>query len=183
MNTFWVKVAVLAVVIFAVVIGITLLMPPKQEQPPKTIYDMAEKDKKELLAAPSEKDFTDDSQSVQEDAPAAAEPQPPAEPIVLYFKEVSEIESIDAENILANIPSFRTIGRLPFTGYKAMVESCRQLSQRYPGTIYDYKARRALAQMPERYMGRYRIKKEELDFEYFKQQRPNTKPYIIKEES
>ena len=57
MNTFWVKIAALAVVIFVVILGITLLMPPKQDeaqQPPKTIYDMAQKDKEELLAAPSE---------------------------------------------------------------------------------------------------------------------------------
>ena len=186
MNTFWVKIAVLAVVIFAVVIGITLLMPPKQDepqQPPKTIYDMAQKDKEELLAAPSEQDFTDDSQSAQEDAPAATEPRQPAEPIVLYFKDVSEIEKFEADRLMQMIPSWRTIGRMPFTGYNVMVESCRVLMNRWPGTRYDYMARRALAQMPERYRGRYQITKEDIDLEYFKKQRPDTKPYIIKEDS
>jgi hypothetical protein len=174
-NTFWVKIAALAVVIFVVILGITLLMPPKQDEPqqqPKTIYDMARKDKKELLAAPSEKDF----------APGG-EPNQPAEPIVLYFKEVSEIEKFEADRLMQMIPSFRTIGRMPFTGYNVMVESCRQLMNRWPGSRYDYMARRALAQMPERYQGRYRITKEDIDLEYFKKQRPDTKPYMVKEDS
>lgn len=186
MNTFWVKIAALAVVIFVVILGITLLMPPKQDEPqppPKTIYDMARKDKEELLAAPSEQDFADDSQSAQEDAPAATEPRQPAEPIVLYFKDVSEIEKFEADRLMQMIPSFRTIGRMPFTGYNVMVESCRVLMNRWPGTRYDYMARRALGQIPERYLGRYQITKEDIDLEYFKKQRPDTKPYMIKEDS
>ncbi len=185
-NTFWVKIAALAVVIFVVILGITLLMPPKQDepqQPPKTIYDMAQKDKEELLAAPSEQDFADDSQSAQEDAPAATEPRQPAEPVVLYFKDVSEIEKFEADRLMQMIPSWRTIGRMPFTGYNVMVESCRVLMNRWPGTKYDYMARRALGQIPERYLGRYQITKEDIDLEYFKKQRPDTKPYMIKEDS
>ncbi len=185
-NTFWVKIAALAVVIFVVILGITLLMPSEQDepqQPPKTIYDMAQKDKEELLAAPSEQDFADDSQSAQEDAPAATEPRQPAEPIVLYFKDVSEIEKFEADRLMQMIPSWRTIGRMPFTGYNVMVESCRVLMNRWPGTRYDYMARRALGQIPERYLGRYQITKEDIDLEYFKKQRPDTKPYIIKEDS
>jgi hypothetical protein len=174
MDTFWLKVAVAVVVIIAVVVGIVMLMPAKREEPkepPKTIYDMAEKDREELLAAPGANDFS-----------AAEEPEPTPEPIVLYFTELSEEEKIGAENILANIPSFRTIGRLPITGYKAMVESCRLIMSRWPGSEYDYKARRALAQIPKRFWGRYKITEEEVDLEYFRQQRPNTIPYTVTED-
>jgi hypothetical protein len=176
MDSFWLKAIVAVIVIVGVIIGINLLMPERQDkpkEPPKTIYDMAKQDRKELLAEPNAGDF--------ENAPQT-EPEKPAAPTTLYFKEVSEIESIDAENILANIPSFRTIGRMPFTGYKAMVESCRLLIRRYPGTIYDYKARRALAQVPKQYWGRYEITDEEVSLDYFKTPRPDTTPYTVTED-
>jgi hypothetical protein len=188
MDTFWLKAAAVVIVIAGVIFGVTMFRragQQKPKEPPKTIYDMAEKDKKELLAAPSEKDFAKEQNAPAESTQQqgrAAPAEAPAEPTTLYFKEVSEIESIEAENILANIPSFRTIGRLPFTGYKAMVESCRRLMERFPGTIYDYKARRALSQVPQRYWQQYKITADEVDLEYFRTQRPDTKPYTVTED-
>jgi hypothetical protein len=184
MDTFWLKLAVGLIVIAGVFIGYTLLKSAEQEQPkepPKTIYDMAKQDRKELLAEPNASDF-EKSQSTQNPPQTESEPQKPAAPVTLYFKELSEIESIDAENILATIPSFRSIGRAPIMGYKVMVDSCRLLSQRYPGTIYDYKARRALAQVPQRYWDRYKITDEEVSLDYFKTPRPDTTPYTITED-
>jgi hypothetical protein len=187
-DTFWLKVAAAVVVIIAVVVGIVMLMPAKREEPkepPKTIYDMAEKDRQELLAAPGANDFSAGAEPGKqvETTAAAEQPEPTPEPIVLYFTELSEEEKIGAENILANIPSFRTIGRLPITGYKAMVDSCRLLMSRWPGSEYDYKARRALAQVPKRFWERYKITEEEVDLEYFRQQRPNTIPYTVTEDN
>jgi len=182
MDTFWLKIAAVIVVIAAVFVGYISLKPAEQEkpkEPPKTIYDMARQDRKELLAEPNVNDFKNSEST--ENTPQT-EPEKPAAPTVLYFKEVSEIESIEAENILANIPSFRSIGRLPFTGYNVMVESCRLLMQKFPGTIYDYKARRALAQVPQQYWGRYKITDEEVRLDYFKQPRPDTMPYTVTED-
>ncbi len=198
MDTFWLKVAAVIVVIFGVIIGVNMLMPDKQDEPkepPKTIYDMAEKDRKELLAAPSAKDFGDSEKPEQQSesaegteqqdgqtAPVVVEPEKPAEPTVLYFKEVSEIENIEADRILQMIPSWRTIGRMPFTGYNAMVESCRLLMERWPGSRYDYMARRALSEVPQRFWGRYQITDKEIDLEYFKKQRPDTIQYTVTED-
>jgi hypothetical protein len=182
MDSFWLKLAVVLIVIAGVFIGYTLLKPAEQQQPkeePKTIYDMAKQDRKDLLAEPNASDFeknksTENTQQTEAEKPAA--------PVTLYFKEVSEIDKIEADNILANIPSFRTIGRLPFTGYGVMVQSCRQLMQKFPGTIYDYKARRALAQVPQRYWDRYKITDEEVSLDYFKTPRPDTTPYTVTED-
>jgi FtsZ-interacting cell division protein ZipA len=155
-ETFWLKVAAVIVVIIAVIVGVVVLMPSgrdKPKEPAKTIYDMAEKDKEELLAAPSAKDFKQDEAAEtnrpqeEQSAPAASKAERAAEPMVLYFTEVPEEEGFEAENILATIPSWRTIGRMPFTGYNVMVESCRLLMSRWPGSRYDYMARRALAQV------------------------------------
>ena len=151
---------------------------------------MAKKDSEEILSAPSEKDFEKDKESSQEaegqldtrTAAVTAETDKPAGTIILYFTEVSEIESIEAERLLQTIPSFRSVGRMPFMNYSAMVESCRLLMKRWPGSRYDYMARRALSKVPENYWSRYGITGEEVDLEYFKKQRPDTKPYTLTED-
>lgn len=191
MDTSWLKIAVFVVVVVVVIVGVKMAIGPKEgkpKEPAKTIYDMAKKDKQELLAAPSAKDFehsgaAESAQGQEEQAaPAAAEPERATEPMVLYFTEVPEEEGFEAQNIVATIPSWRTIGRMPFTGYNIMVESCRLLMSRWPGSKYDYMARRALSQVPQRYWGRYKITADEVDLEYFKTQRPETKPYTITED-
>ena len=197
MDTFWLKAGAIIIVIIGAVVGAVMLMPSEKKEKPqqKTIYDMAEKDKKELLAEPNADDFNKNKESSQtsevasdseqkntETTSEVTEEEKSSEPTVLYFTEVSEIDKIEAENILQNIPSWRTMGRLPVTGYGAMVESCRQLMRRFPGSIYDYKARRALAEVPQRYWGRYEITAEEIDLDYFKTQRPGTEPYKLTED-
>ena len=187
MDTSWLKIAVFVLVVVVAIVGVRMAIGPKEDkpkEPAKTIYDMAEKDKEELLAAPSAKDFTDSGESEKrvETTAVAQEPEPPAGPIVLYFVEVSEIDSMEADRILQMVPSWRTIGRMPFTGYNVMVESCRLLMNRWPGSKYDYMARRALGQVPQQYWGRYKITADEVDLEYFRKQRPDTKPYTIKED-
>ncbi len=191
MDTSWLKIGVFVLVVVVVIFGVRRAIGPKEEkpkEPTKTIYDMAEKDKEELLAEPSAKDFKQgeaaETNRPQEEqsAPAPAQVEQPAEPMVLYFTEVPEEEGFEAENILATIPSWRTIGRMPFTGYNVMVESCRLLMNRWPGSRYDYMARRALSQVPQRYWERYKITAQEVDLEYFKTARPSTKPYTIKED-
>jgi Na+-transporting methylmalonyl-CoA/oxaloacetate decarboxylase gamma subunit len=191
MDTSWLKIAVFLVIAVAVVIGVKKVirsMENKPKEPTTTIYDMAEKDRARLLAAPNAADFTSSNKNAQQAESAgkgtktAAVQEQPAKPSVLYFSEVSEIDKMEADDILANVPSWRTMGRLPFTGYTLMVESCRQLMEKFPGTIYDYKARRALGQVPQRYWARYKITAKEVDLKYFEQQRPNTKPYTITEE-
>ncbi len=184
MDTFWLKLAIVIIVIAAVFIGYTLLKPAENtepKEPPKTIYDMAKQDRKNLLAEPNATDF-EKNQSTQTAQQTETEPEKPAAPMTLYFKEVSEIDKIQADNILATIPTFRTIGRMPFTGYNVMVQSCRQLMQKFPGTIYDYKARRALAQIPQRYWDRYKITDKEVSLDYFKTPRPDTTPYTVTED-
>jgi hypothetical protein len=112
--------------------------------------EMVDKDREELLAEPSAKDLT--SQSAQPESPAAGEearPEAPAqtqpaqaverakeaEPTTFYFTTLDETDQIAAEGLLAVIPTGRSIGRLPMTGYNLMVETCRQIMERWPGSI------------------------------------------------
>jgi hypothetical protein len=206
MSTFWLKIAGVLVVVVAIGAFVMWIRSGIEEaqHPEVTFYDMVEKDRKELLAEPNARDLT--SQPAQPQTPTAAEPNksaqsqtptvaesnksaqmsepqlPKAEPVTFYFTQLDEIEQIEAERLLATIPTGRSIGRLPMTGYNLMVETCRQIMGRWPGSIYDYKARRALNQMPERFRQRYRITDQELDLTQFTKPRPNTTPYTIKEE-
>jgi hypothetical protein len=192
MSTFWLK--VVGVLIVIVVIGAFVMWIrsgiEKAQHPEVTFSETVEKDRKAMLAEPSAKDLT--NQSAQSQAPAAPEPNKSAQPselqlskaeqVTFYFTQLDETERIEAEQLLAMIPTGRSIGRLPMTGYNLMVETCRQIMGRWPGSIYDYKARRALNQMPERFRERYRITDRELDLTQFTKPRPNTIPYTIKEE-
>jgi hypothetical protein len=192
MDTFWLKLAVVAVVLI-VGIGAVVMWTSKgieeAQNPEQTFSDMVEKDKEELLAEPSAQDLTKPTEKPEETTATRPDeksepiaPSKPAEPVTFYFTELSEIDQIEAERLLALLPSGRSIGRLPTTGYNLMVKTCRQMMERWPGSIYDYKARRALAQMPERFRDRYKITEEDIDLIHFTRIRPRTKPYTIKED-
>jgi len=200
MDSFWLKVVVGIVVIFGLaVIGLRYLpgsLTPKTET---TFQDVARQDKQRLLGPPKAKDMENRQEQEQptekgtsdEKAESAKENQEeqifqkPEEPerekeITLYFREVSQIDAIEAQRQLNTAAPARSIGRLQ-VGFNLMVKNCRRVMEKWPGTKYDYKARRMLRDdIPERFHRRYDITKEELDLSRFTKRRPHTKPYTIK---
>jgi hypothetical protein len=191
MNTFWLKIAGLAVLVVGVIILITVFTSGTDsgpKEPQKTIYDQAEEDKQRFLAEPKEVDSTvqeptTESKTVAERTGPTTEPSKPPELVKLYFKELGEIEKIEAERLLGVAVPGRSIGRLPMTGLNLMVDSCRQIIRRWPDSWYAYRAKQMLADIPERDQQRYRVTEEEKDVSMFTQPRPGTKPVTIKEES
>lgn len=195
MNTFWLKIAGLVVVIVGLIILVNIFWQPegKPKQPQKTFYDQAEEDKQRFLAEPEAVDSREE-EPVSETTPQLSKQnqaaqnkiavegvQPAKEPPELYFKELSEIERIEAERLLNVAVPGRSIGRLPMTGFGLMVDNCRQIIQRWPDSWYAYRAKQLLADMPPRFQKRYRVTKEEMDLSRFATPRPGTKPFIIKE--
>jgi type IV secretory pathway VirB10-like protein len=173
MNTFWLKIAGIAVAVLGVIILISVFSSPKPEPQPqvpeKTFWDQVEEDDKSLRAEPQYKQpagavapapLTDTNQT--------AEQVVPVEPTKPQFRELSEIEDIDAEQLFNNALQFRKIGRLPGPSYKIMVDTCRQIIQKYPGSEWAWKAKRMLADIPEHYRDRYKITEEEIDLGDFK---------------
>jgi hypothetical protein len=160
MNTFWLKIAALVVVVIGLIILVNVFSTSKSEPKPqpKTFYDVAEEDDSRLRAEP---EFEDIKQASQ---PPAPEPTPQPVP---KFKQLSEIDSIEAERLFEFAIQQRKIGRLPVTGFKPMVDACRQIIQKFPGSEFDYKARRMLADIPQRYRERYKITEEEIDLTRF----------------
>ena len=198
MNTFWLKMAGLGAVIVGLIILVNVFWQPeeKPEQPPKTFYDQAKEDRQRFLAEPEavdsreEKPVSETTPQVSKQSQAAqnkiaAERVQPAEelpePVELYFKELSEIDEIEAERLLNVAVPGRSIGRLPMTGFKLMVDTCRQIIQRWPDSWYAYRAKELLADMPPRFQKRYRVTEEEVSLSRFAKPRPGTKPFIIKD--
>jgi len=206
MNTFWLKIAALAIVIVAAVVLIGKFKSPEKPHPKaeeKTFYDKVEEDKLRLLVEPrSVEEIAEEpakeqpvqepvKQQVQEQSqpvetkqapaervvvpqPAA---QPPAKPTMLYFKPLNEIDTAEAERLLNVAVPGRSIGRLPMTGFKLMIDCCRQIISKWPDSWYAYRAKQMIIEMPERFRERYKITKDELDISKFTIQRPGTKPF------
>lgn len=201
MNTFWLKIMGLAVLAVVVIILISVFTSgtdsespePEPKVPQKTFYDQAEEDKQRFLSEPQALDSQSqttateqappiDNQTAAQAVPPAIEPPKPVQPVLVYFKELGEIDQIEAERLLNVAVPGRSIGRLPMTGFKLMVDSCRTIISKWPESRFAYTAKQMLADLPERYQMRYKVTEEEKDLSMFTEQRPGTKPFTIKED-
>jgi hypothetical protein len=204
------KIAAVAVVlVVALVVGSKFMSsdespsaPPEKEEP-KTIYDMAERDK-QFGEAPKPAETTTVPEPEPEPAPEAAPPtqaaeatpQPPApspapapsgvvlpssitRPTTLYFKPLGEIEEIEAQRIMPVTTAARSIGRLPVTHFKLMVDGCRQILQKWPDSWYAFRAKQMLEEMPERFWRNYKVTEQELDISKFLKPRQGTQPFTV----
>lgn len=174
MNTSWLKITALILVIIAAIVLIKGLpfseksekaaeTVDKPETKQRTFYDQVEEDKKNFSAEP---------QPIEQQTA-----QPSTEKITLYFRPLSEIDKIEAERLLSVAVPGRSIGRLPMAGFKLMVDTCRQIISKWPDSWYAYRAKQMLADMPERFRPRYNITQQELDISEFSKQRPGTEPF------
>ncbi len=205
MNTFWLKVAALAVVVVAVIVLIGVFSPSERpeplskptaaepvDKPAKTFAEQVEKDREKFSSPPkppAKKPAGEPvKQPVQEQnqPPAAQTPQqtarpsvanPPAEPAQLYFAPLSGIDKVEAERLLNVAVPGRSIGRLPQTGFQLMVQTCRRIISKWPDSWYAYNAQKMLIDMPVRFRERYNITQKELDISKFTKQRPGTEPF------
>lgn len=194
MNTSWLKVAAFVVVVAGLIITVNKFTSSKSEPKPKpkSFHDVVEEDKRRFLTEPQAEDSAErkpkpaerqviKKEKANEPAETAKQTTKPAEPVRLYFVELSEIDKIEAERLLNVAVPGRSIGRLPMTGFNLMVESCRQIISKWPESWYAYRAKQMLADMPERFRPRYKITQEELDVSKFSKPRPGTKPFTIKD--
>lgn len=178
MDNWWARIAVVVIVIVAAVVIARKFLPSESERSAepaaKTFQDVIAEDDRTLRAEPK---FEDIKQAEQ---PVAIEPKPQPTPEFKglsetepepqpapKFKELSEVEKVEAERLFEFALQQRKIGRLPVTGYKPMVDACREIIRKFQGSKFDYKARRMLADIPERYRRRYKITKEEIDLTRF----------------
>jgi len=205
MNTFWLKIAGVAVIVVIIIVVIgkfrsvkTTPAPVRQTQSeqaekPKTFYDMADRDKQFLEEPKAEQpqEPVPETQTQPTQQPAQAPTQPagrtpgvvlPSDikrPTTLYFKPLEEIEDIQAQELLPWATTGRSIGRLPFLQYGLMVKACRQIEERWPDSWYAFRAKQMLEEIAERYAANYKITEQELDIRRFMKPRRGTEPRIV----
>lgn len=205
MNTIWMKIAAVAVVlVIALVVGSKFMSSdepqsvPAEEEESKTFYDMADRDKQLGEVPQPDAPADTDPEPDPEPAAQAAEPtpQPPVQntaaaptgvvfpsritkTITLYFKPLEEIEDIEAQRILPMATVGRSIGRLPVTHFKLMVDGCRLILRKWPDSSYAFRAKQMLEEMPERFWRNYKVTEQELDISKFLTQRPGTLPHTV----
>jgi hypothetical protein len=192
MNTFWLKIAGAVIAVILIFVLVTTFTSKdnqeseQSEQKPQTFEQQVQADREKFSNLPQPVEVRDQNQTTVnetsiETIKPVPEPPKPLEPVTLYFKPLNEIESIEAERLFNAAVPGRSIGRLPMTGFKLMVDNCRQIIKRWPDSIYAYNAKKMLADMPERYQQRYNVTPEEIDVSIYSKQREGTEPYAIKE--
>ena len=193
MSTFWLKMAALAVAVVAgiIVIGSFTGGDSQPKEPETTFYDKAEEDRQKFLAEPQPLEVQE-TEPVAEQEPAADDsravvpvpptPRPiePPKPTIVYCKDLSEMDKIEAERLLNAAVPARSLGRLQI-GFNLMMQNCRQILQRWPDSWYAYSAKRMIADMPERFRQRYKVTEDELDLSTFAKPRPGTRPFTVEE--
>ena len=206
MNSIWMKIALGAVVIVVVLVvgskfmsdGSAPQQTPEEDEKPKTIYDMAERDKQFAeQPKPVEPEPQTQPPTEQPEQPAPTQPPQPAaqqpaqqtsafilpssitQATTMYFKPLGEIEDIEAQRLLPMMTTGRSIGRLPVTHFKLMVDGCRQVLRRWPDSWYAFRAKQMLEDMPERFRPNYKVTEDELDISKFLKQRRGTQPRIV----
>jgi len=169
MNTFWLKIMGFALLVVGVFVLIGILT-SSSKGPDKTIYDQWEQDDKKLLAEPEYKEPPAPTTPMQQPAPtqqaqpsSQAAPAQPVEQPKPQFKELEMEDEFEAQKLWTWVENQRKMGRLPVMGYGQMVKSCRDIIKRWPESKYAFFAKRALADLPERYREMYNITKEEID--------------------
>ena len=164
MNT-WLKIAIGLAAVVVLIIVVVQFLPssePAPQLPEKTYYDVIRDDDKRLRAEPNIKEVTASKQPTTVE-PVKQDQTQPAAGAKLVFKELAEEEQIEAERLFEMAVASRKMGRLPVLTYGQMVIYCRQIIQRFPGSEFDFKARRILADIPESYRDQYKITPEEID--------------------
>ena len=157
MNTVWLKIAAAVVVVVVAIVLFSKIANHKSEpaQPVKTVGDTFREDDKRLRAEPNVPvQPMAEQPAAGQQAPAAQQPK---------FKELTEEEKAGAEQLFELAIAQRKMGRLPGMHYGAMVQYCRQIIEKYPGSEYAYKAKRILADIPASERERYHITDDEIN--------------------
>lgn len=152
----WLK--IVAVVVVLIVVGVMFKKianyKPAPEPRQKTIGDTFREDDKRLRAEPN---F----------APAVESNATPGQNVAVEqprtFRQLTEEEDVGASQSFELAITQRKIGRMT-RQYGAMVQYCREIIQKYPGSEYAYKAKRMLAEeLPPDKREFYHITADEID--------------------
>ena len=156
MSTFWTKIIILGGLIVTIVIGMNYFAGKKSEpQEHKTIYDVWEEDDEKLRAMPE--------QTIQQQSQQTYVEEQKLVPVLpKEFRKLDEIDEMQVQRLYEQAIFRRKELRLGGMGAKSAIEFCREIISKYPGTIWEYKARELLSDIPQRFLERYSVTAEEI---------------------
>ena len=166
MNTFWLKIAALVIII---IIGVVLLANFLSSE----IEEATDFERVEKLVEAQEARFQAElaeaelkaKQAKQAKAKGADVKQPAAqpEPPQPQIEEIEELQqNLQAQKLYQWAETEFRIARKPLMSYKRCVDFCREIIQRWPDSAEAAKARVLLRKIPERHRQRYNITDEEM---------------------
>jgi hypothetical protein len=209
MNTLWLKIASGVIGILILIVLVSMFMPggDNETEPPttnrtpdkedstnKSYRDQVREDKDYLSVNDEDvpdnpEDYTPpaeepphtgntDSPTPQEAPPLPVTPQPTE--VTIYVKVLSDSEKLEAEKQLNYAIDMFGVGRLPTTSFKQAIDPARRILDRWPDSIYAFKAKLLLAKVPERYQQRFRVTSAEMDTSMFLTSKAGTVPVTVK---
>jgi len=168
MNTFWLKIAVLAVVVLVGIILVSNFFSSEIDKATdlEAATERVEAAEDKLQAQLEEAQTQVEQKNEQKDTtitPAETSPVP-AKPAEIVADDDDIVSSVEAERLYNMALTQYKIGRKIMT-FKKMVDYCRELFDRYPNSPEAAKARVLMRNMPERYRELYNVTDEELGIE------------------
>ena len=166
MNTFWLKIAGLAVVVVGLIIVVKTLSPKVEEA---LDFEKMYEETEELVEAQEAKLQAELAEAEAKAKQAKAKhgeteqpsvhPRPPRP----ESDEIEELQqNIQAQKLYQMAETEFKIARRPLMSFKRCVDYCRELIERYPDSPEAAKARVLLRRIPERHRKRYNITDEEM---------------------
>ncbi|GAI61286.1 unnamed protein product [marine sediment metagenome] len=155
MNTFWLKIAALVIII---IIGVVLLANFLSSG----IEEATDFERVEKLVEAQEAKFQAELAEAELKAKQAkakrADEPPQPQP-----DEIEQLQqNLQAQKLYQMAETEFRIARKPLMSYKRCVDFCRQIIQKWPDSAEAAKARVLLRRIPERYRKQYNITDEEM---------------------
>ncbi len=162
MNTFWLKMAVFAVIVVGLIVLVKVLSTGIEEATDfEKTEELVEAQEAKLQAELAEAELKAKQAKAKgaDVKQPAVQPQPPK-------PQPDEMEQLQQNVEVSRLyqwaeREFR-IARKPLMSYKRCVDFCRQIIQRWPDSAEAAKARVLLRRVPERYRRQYNITDEEM---------------------
>jgi len=167
MNTVWLKIAILAVVLVGAIIIVSKFL--SSEVKDATDIEAAaervaarEDQLQSQLREAELKAEQKKAQQTQVTQTPAKPPVAPTRPSGLEIAEEDIVASVEAERLYNMALTQYRIGRRTGMTFKKMVDYCREILERYPNSPEAAKAKVLMRNMPERYRQLYNVTNEEL---------------------
>jgi hypothetical protein len=150
MGSFLVKIAIFAVVIIGLVLVVQHYKKGTEEflDEQKTFSEVVDEDEARLRAPVEAEEVAEVKEEVKKE--------------VVEFVKLSEIDEIEASRLFELAIKERSMSRLPGMSYKNMIDHCREIIKRWPGSEVAAQAKRMLTEVPKYKRARYKMTEAEI---------------------